>query len=66
MSPSLTCMLQLFKYKALQLVIDIKIARHPHVGYKAKVDFVSGIVLLLDELFCLRSMIACRTEHATP
>ena len=46
-------MLQLFKYEAFQAIIDVEIARHPHVGYKAKVDFVSGVVLLLDEFLCL-------------
>lgn len=57
-------MLQLLKYKTLQPVIDIKIAGHPHVGHKAKVDFISGIVLLLDELLSLHSQVKSMSKNA--
>lgn len=53
MAPSLTCMLKLFKYEAFQTVVDIKIPGHPHFGYKPNIDFVSGVILLLNKLLCL-------------
>lgn len=55
MPASLTSMLQLFKYEALESIIDIKVARHPHFGYKTNVDFVLGVILLFYELFSLNS-----------
>lgn len=50
MASSLARMLQLLKDKTFQPIVDIKIARNTHVRYKAQVDFVLCIILLLNKL----------------